>query len=374
MIRKVVDRDSAHLWMRENLRFSRYDISFMENVARFISDNRSLTIKQNDLWEKIVHKYRKQIFAESNGAFDEEYILNKQWINPVVEFDPSYAPLLWIDADIIKLRFPFNKETVKDLRTLLQDAGHDYGLMTSSVHHEYVHWDKNERVWRGTAYPTLIRDLYYFAKLHEFAIDKSVQDIIDSIHGDEFDWCPFAELHNNGYIVSNLSPGLLKALPPNELTLEVVRDLVGMDITLSDAFQSHIAHKYGYKLGRIACTRELTITASEVKIVKEWINSTDNNLVIIHKTGRDEDINWDQPAQPDTLVPEKSFSIADLRLTGKGLGDYYVFSSDGDNYTLDKGVDCVVYMPGTAFNYEALAHIAKKVITVVEDETSTTNN
>jgi len=367
MIRKVVDRDSAHLWMRENLRFSRYDINFMENVARYISDNQALTVKQNDLWEKLVHKYRKQIFAESNGTISEELILEKSWINSVVEFDPSYAPLLWIEDDIIKLRFPFNKDAVADLRVVIQDAGHDYGLMSSSVHHEYFSWNKQERVWRGTAYPTLIRDLYYYAKDHEFAVDESVQDLVDSIPGDEFDWCPYAELYGDGYMVSNLSPGLLRALPPNEITLNTVRDLVGLEVTLSDALQSYVAQKYGYHIGRIACQREVRINISEIKLVKQWLRETDNDIFVVHKqyAKYDKDSKLDQR---NTLVPEKFVSLADFRNTAGGIGDYHVFSKDGDNYTLDNGIDCVVYMPGTAFNYEALAHIAKKVVTVVEDE------
>ena len=373
MIRKVVDRDSAHLWMRENLRFSRYDINFMENVARFINDNRPLTVKQNDLWEKIVHKYRKQIYNESQNSLTDEDILAKKWRQGPVEFDPSYAPLLWIEDDVIKLRFPFNKDAVADLRTVIQDAGHEYGLMTSSVHHEYIHWDRDERVWRGTAYPTLIRDLYYYAKDHEFAVDESVQGLVDSIPGDEFNWCPYAELHSDGYMVSNLSPGLLKALPLNEITLNTVRDLVGLEVTLSDALQRYVAQKYGYHIGRIACQREVRINMSEIDFVKQWLRETDNDIFIVHNqyAKYNEDSKLDQH---NTLVPEKFVSLADFRNTAGGIGDYYVFSKDGDNYTLDNGVDCVVYMPGTAFNYEALAHIAKKVITVVEDETSTTNN
>ena len=373
MIRKVVDRDSAHLWMRENLRFSRYDINFMENVARYISDNRSLTVKQNDLWEKLVHKYRKQIFAESNGTVSEDLILEKSWINPVVEFDPEYAPLLWIDDDIIKLRFPFNKDIVKDLRTLLQDAGHDYGTMLFSTDSEYFSWDKNKRVWRGSVYPTLVRDLYYFAKNNEFTVNKTVQDIVDSINGDEFDWCPYAELYGDRYMVSNLSPGLLQALPDNKITLNTVRDLVGLEVTLSDRLQSYVAHKFGYQIKRIACQREVRIGINDIGLVKQWLRETDNDIFIVHKqyAKHDEDSKLEEH---NTLVPEKFVSLADFRNTAGGIGDYYVFSKDGDNYTLDKGVDCVVYMPGTAFNYEALAHIAKKVITVVEDETSTTNN
>ena len=368
MIRKVVDRDSAHLWMREHLRFSRYDINFVENVAHFIDNGRSLTVKQNDLWEKIVHKYRKQIFSESNGTITEELVLEKQWNNPVVEFDPSYAPLLWIDAERIYLKFPFNKDTVKDLRTLLQDSGHDYGLMQFREPDEYFHWNKNKRYWTGRAYPTLIRDLYYFAKDHKFSVDNSVQEIVNAVVGDEFDWCPFAELHNNGYMVSNLSSGLLKALPPNEITLNTIRDLVGLEVTLSDALQSQISQEYGYKLTRIACQREIRISISEIAVVKEWLAKTNNNLVIVHKQYMD--YSHDFRALDQTpLVPEKFVSLADFRNTKGGIGDYHVFSKDGDNYTLDNGIDCVVYMPGTAFNYEALAHIAKKVITVVEDET-----
>jgi len=238
--------------------------------------------------------------------------------------------------------------------------------MTSSVHHEYIHWDKNERVWRGSVYPTLIRDLYYFAKDHKFAVDNSIQCIVDSIDGDEFDWCPVAEIYDDRYIVSNLSPALLKALPANEITLDTIRDLIGLEITLSDALQSYIAQKYGYNLGRIACQREVRVTISDIDLVKQWLRETDNNIFVVHKQYADYAENFRLEQQP--LVPEKFVSLADFRNTVGGIGDYHVFSKDGDNYTLDNGVDCVVYMPGTAFNYEALAHISKKVITVVEDE------
>jgi len=372
MIRKVIDRETAHLWMRENLRFSRYDINFMENVARFINDNRPLTIKQNELWEKIVHKYRKQIYNESQNTLTDEDILAKKWRQDPVEFDPSYAPLLWIEDDVIKLQFPFNKDAVADLRTVIQDAGHDYGLMLHSAHHEYIHWNRDERVWRGTAYPTLIRDLYYYAKDHEFAVDKSIQDIVDSIPGGKFNWGPYAEVYGDRYIVSNISPGLLKALPTNEITLNTIRDLVGLGITLSVEFQSYIFRKFGSALGHIAVNRNVNIEQKNIDAVKEWLRSTDNNIIIVHKSTEqhrfNEDDIWGPWKAPKVLVPEKFKSIADMRMTGTGLADYHVFSKDGDNYTLDQGVDCVVFMPGAAFTYESLGHISKKIITVIDDE------
>lgn len=200
-----------------------------------------------------------------------------------------------------------------------------------------------------------------------------MQDVVNSIHGDEFDWCPYAELYGDGYMVSNLSPGLLQALPDNKITLNTVRDLVGLEVTLSDMLQSYVAHEFGYQIKRIACQREVRISINDIGLVKQWLRETDNDIFIVHKqyAKHDEDSKLEEHS---TLVPEKFVSLADFRNTAGGIGDYYVFSKDGDNYTLDKGIDCVVYMPGTAFNYEALAHIAKKVITVVEDETSTINN
>ena len=373
MIRKVIDRDSAHLWMRENLRFSRYDINFVENVARYIDQGRSLTVKQNDLWEKIVHKYRKQIFSESKGTITDELILDKQWNNPVVEFDPDYAPLLWIKDDHICLRFPYNKDTVADLRRMLQDTGHDYGLISYVHPDQYFSWDKQQRIWHGTAYATLIRDLTEFALDHEFAIDASVKEIVDSVSGDDLDWCPFAELYGDGYMVSNLSPGLLRALPPNEITLDTVRELVGLEVTISDAMQSRIAQKYGVQLGRIACQRTVTVMVDDISALKEYFKRTDHRLVVYHRQYQqytDATANEEQ----ETLTPTKFVSLADFRAHNKGLGDYYVYSKDTDNYTLDHGIDCVVFMPDVSFPFDALSNIAKKVITVVQNETSTTNN
>jgi len=162
-------------------------------------------------------------------------------------------------------------------------------------------------------------------------------------------------------------------LPPNEITLDTVRELVGLEVTISDAMQSFVAQKYGVQLGRIACQRTVTVMVDDINTLKEYFKRTDHQLVVYHRQYQqytDTTANEEQ----ETLTPTKFVSLADFRAHNKGLGDYYVYSKDTDNYTLDHGVDCVVFMPDVSFPFDALSNIAKKVITIVQNETSTPNN
>jgi len=347
MIRKVVDRDSAHLWMRENLRFSRYDINFMENVARFLADNRSLTIKQNNLWEHIVHKYRKQIYAESNGIFSEELFLDLAWQNSPVDFDPSYAPLLWIEDNQIYLKFPFNKSTIKNLKDMLSECNHD-GIFVGS---DSFRWQRTQRRWAGQVRPALVRDLYEFCLTNQIDIDPSVQTLADGIIGDKNNWIPTAEMYGNGYIVSNINDGLLNSLPENTISLDSIHNLIGLGVDIGKTLFDYMIHNYGSQLGHFASCRVITMREDEIDVLNQWIKLTNN-------------VTW--------AVASKDIGLEVMVNKDMAMNSGWYISSTN---MLDKGIDCLIYREESMYDipvFDSLCSSAKKIVIIAKNETNDT--
>ena len=347
----IETRDQAHRWLVLHIRYSRYDTNFIDNVSRLSGESKALTKRQDELWERLVHKYRKQI---KTHGWDADAIVQLNWELEPVDFDVNYSPLLWIEDDEVCCRFPYNQRVVKEIRNVLEDH-------SSQWIYEYdkrFQWSKERRCWHGRFNPALCKSLVDFANDNEFEIDSSVQTLIDAMPGTDREWLPVADYVNGCVYVSNLTPALASAFDNTELTADLVRDLVALEVMPSDRLAKEVQRRWGDALAYLLLFREVTVAPDEVEDVKQYLDLTTNDLVVTNMGYASEH----NPGQEGHYLgaPEKDV----LLWPGEALGDYVAYAKAGSNYTLDNGIDCIITTETVNYSQQSLSNIAKKVILI----------
>lgn len=350
-ITTIETRDQAHRWLVLHVRYSRYDTNFIDNVSRLSGESKALTKRQDELWERLIYKYRKQI--KSNG-WDAEEIIKLNWQLEPVDFDANYSPLLWIEGNEVCCRFPYNQRVVKEIRSVLEDH-------SSQWIYEYdkrFQWSKDRRCWHGEFNPALCKSLVDFANDNEFEIDASVQQLIDAMPGVDREWMPVAEYVNGRVYVSNLTPTLASAFDNSELTPNLVRDLVALEVVPANSLVKECARLWGDSIAYLLCFREVTVEPEEVQSVLDYLTLT-NNDVVVQNTAFAAEYNSVQEGHRVLSIEN------DLLLwPHEQLGEYIVYSDQGDQYTLDKGIDCLITTDSVSYSMASLSNISKKIIVV----------
>ena len=347
----IETRDQAHRWLVLHIRYSRYDTNFIDNVSRLSGENKALTKRQDELWERLVLKYRKQI---KNNGWDAEEIVKLNWLLEPVDFDANYSPLLWYEDGELCCRFPYNQRVVKEIRTVLEE----HNTQWLYEYDKRFQWSKERRCWHGQFHPALCKDLIEFANDNEFEIDSSVQQFEDAIPGTDREWLPIAEYVNGCVYVSNLTPRLAGSFNNSKLTPNLVRDLVALEVMPSESLVKECARLWGDSIAYLLCFREVTVAPEEVQLVLDYLTLTTND-VVVQNTAFAAEHNSDQEGQRIISLEN------DLLLwPHEQLGEYIVYSDQGDQYTLDKGIDCLITTDSVAYSMAALSNISKKIIVV----------
>jgi hypothetical protein len=107
-------------YMVSNLRLSRYDIRFLQNLEKIIVDKKRITSNQVGLVEKLIEKYERQFIK--NQLFISE-LLKLPWKTLVVETTEEYTSAhIGILDDNIILKTPYNKLFIASFRSLSQSS------------------------------------------------------------------------------------------------------------------------------------------------------------------------------------------------------------------------------------------------------------
>lgn len=116
-----------------NLRLNKYDYKFLSNLLVLIIKNNYVTTNQNLLFEKLMHKYKKQL-KKHNINFTPNLPWHVETITSSAHFTEAHLKL---DNDRLFLRLPFNKKFINDL--------HEY---YERYYHKQIftlNWDKDNK-------------------------------------------------------------------------------------------------------------------------------------------------------------------------------------------------------------------------------------
>ena len=196
-------------YMVTNLRLSRYDIRFLQNLEKIIIDKKRITSNQVGLVDKLILKYERQFVK--NQMFINE-LIKLPWKTMVVETTDEYTSAhIGILDDNIILKTPYNKLFITTFRSLSQSS---------------FLWDNTNK--------------YYIADLSTFSLklavnittkfftevrySENVKKLLDQLHyyKDVKYWKPTLVNCNGNYIIACTNNSLDKAISHIKLNTELI--------------------------------------------------------------------------------------------------------------------------------------------------------
>jgi len=211
-------------FMLINIRLSRYDLQFVNNLTNMIGVKNTITTNQDSLFRKIALKYKRQFTQQK---FDIDLLLALPWKCNVIESSPQYTNAsISILKDTIIFRSPFSKSFLSALK---KDP-----IYT-------MEWHKDKRQYEIEYGPTTLKMLITLSADHFNTIDYCpiTREIINSLS--EYEEVKYWEptlVYNNGYFyVAALNEILYEIIKDIPLTndLQMVTEYVQYGITISDS-------------------------------------------------------------------------------------------------------------------------------------------
>lgn len=211
-------------FMLVNIRLSRYDLQFINNLTNLIIRNNTITSNQDTLFRKIAFKYRKQFIQHK--MFVEDALL-LPWKCNMIESSPQYTNAsITVLKDKIIFRSPFSKSF---LTALKKDP-----IYT-------MEWHKDKRQYEIEYGPSTLKSLVTMSADYFTTIDYCpiTTEIINSLS--EYESVKYWEptlVYNNGYFyIAALNEVLYETIKDVPLTndLKMVADYVQYGITISDS-------------------------------------------------------------------------------------------------------------------------------------------
>jgi len=146
------------------LSLARYDVKFVDGVGNQVCSD-ALTDRQADLALKIISKYERQL--NTLGVALGDIATNPRYRMSIREIDRTQR--LFIEADLIVVRFPYNERMVKDFKTGLKDT---QGSML---------FDRDRKAWVLSLTEYNLNYAMTFAQMYEFEIDARARKLMQLI-------------------------------------------------------------------------------------------------------------------------------------------------------------------------------------------------
>ena len=217
-------------FMLVNIRLSRYDLQFVNNLTTLIIRNNTITTNQDSLFRKIAFKYRKQFIQQKLNVDD---VLLLPWKCNMIESSPQYTNAsIAILKDKIVFRSPFSKGF---LTALKKDPIYS------------MEWHKDKRQYEIEYGPSTLKSLVtisadYFTTIDYCPITKEIINSLSNYESVKY-WEPTLVYNNGYYYVAALNEVLYNNIKDIPLTndLKMVADYAQYGIVISDSVIEHFS-------------------------------------------------------------------------------------------------------------------------------------
>lgn len=255
------DLDNLATWMLTNIRLSRYDNQFVNNLTLYITQHNRVTSNQDTLFKKVSRKYSRQFLHRQINVEDA---LQLPWSVPIVESLPEYtgASIQLQDNEII-FRSPYNKNFLVELR-----KAQPYNLT----------WIKEKKYYVGPYSPTTLKQLVYLSADHFDVINycDKVKQIIDrlSVYESAKYWVPTL-IYNGNYYIAAINDSLYNAIKEIEISddLSSIAQLVKYGVAMDDSVIKHLLSIYDTKLVNLATNFHIEIELSDAKSILYYLQN-----------------------------------------------------------------------------------------------------
>ncbi len=239
--------------MLTNVRLSRYDNQFVNNLTLYIIQHNRITSNQDALFRKVSKKYHRQCLHRQINVDD---VLGLPWSVQIVESVPEFTGAnIKIENGKIIFRSPYNKNFLNDLK-----KAQPYNL----------HWIKEKRCYEGPYSPSSLKKLIHTSADHFTIINycDTVKQIIDtlSVYETAKYWVPTL-VYNGQYYIAAINESLYNAIKHIEISddLASIAQLVKYGVAIDESVENHLANLYDADKIKLAINFHALIDYKNIK-------------------------------------------------------------------------------------------------------------
>lgn len=215
-------------YMLINIRLSRYDLQFVNNLTNLIGVKNTITTNQDSLFRKIALKYKRQFIQ---NKYDINDLLELPWKCNTIESSPQYtnASIAIIDDKII-FKSPFNKNFLSALKK-------------KPIYS--MEWQKDKRLYEIKYGPTTLKDLItlssdYFSVIDYCSITRKIIDSLSEYESVKY-WEPTLVYSNESFYIASCNQVLYETIKdiPQTNDLAMVATYVYYGIVVDESVIEH---------------------------------------------------------------------------------------------------------------------------------------
>lgn len=231
-------KDHVTKFMLRELNLSRFDLALLTKFHyNYSNRNIGLSQKQDELWDKCIYKYRKQL---SKHNLCPKELAKLKWKTPIVpDSEINNKTYLKVeekdDKLLIRMYFKYNKSVINQVRRLIRKS--------DSLKYYFI-WNPKDREWTGEFNPSLFLKLYQLCKENNVNIDNNVEMLYNKIVGYK-DWEPYIKVVNNRLYINNINEFMYSALDKYNFTdiSPGNREKIALAIAISPGFENNDINK-----------------------------------------------------------------------------------------------------------------------------------
>jgi hypothetical protein len=251
--------DDVATWMLSNIRMSRYDDQFINNLTLYITQHGRITSNQDALFKKVASKYVRQFNHVKINVNDT---ITLPWSVAVIQSAPEYtnASIKIEDGKLI-FRSPYNKNFLTALKK--------NPIYT-------MQWVRDKRQFEMMYTPTILKDLLYLSADYypSLVYCENITHIVNSLsaYEDVKYWVPTL-VYSNGYYIAATNEFLNEAIKDVEFNddlksiAQLVKYGVAIDQTVKDRFLLEDPNKV-----KLATSFQSDVEISDVDKILEWLS------------------------------------------------------------------------------------------------------
>lgn len=259
--------DDVATWMLTNIRLSRYDTQFVNNISMYSYSHNRITTNQHDLFVKILEKYKKQFHLKK---LDLQSVKELPWHVPVVPSLPEYTnPSIYIEDDNIVIKSPYNKTYLKSLR--------DSDLFR-------LQWDKENKrhllpysVWNLKNVLSTVSDHFNVLETSD-DIKEALNKL--SVYDSARFWSPTLVYNNNHFLIYAHNQLLEESISDIEIVdLKSLALLAKYGVEIHETVIDYFAKFYPSEKVKFACAVHYETEAVNFPKVIEWLHELDCDFI-----------------------------------------------------------------------------------------------
>lgn len=251
-------------YLVHNISLGTYDKKFINNIYEI---NKPLTTNQNELLDKIILRYSRQLIKHKLVATD---LINLPWTQPLIISSPEFTEAhIYIKDDSICIRTPYKKEYIQKLKESTYP----------------ITWNRDSRLWYSDYSIEILKYIIKNTENHFSTVnyDKDVQEIINYLYEYELYkyWNPTLVSLNNRHYLLAANEYLYNATEPflDNITPYTITKLVRYGITIDNSIIESVKDK---KIYDFAIEIQPTLEADNIGQMVTYLKHIECDLFVVH--------------------------------------------------------------------------------------------